>query len=448
MPNSLRIPENDQPVEPHETSGEGYGRMRFTMAAPVGSTLTPIVSSLVCVVLYAAVATAPCLAQSRQGTARQGSTERPSLTTSAIAELALPATVFVSGDRVGGQGRIHGSGFVVDHSGTIVTNLHVIGRLANISVQLHNGDIYERVKVRATDEQKDVAILQIPGFNVPTLTLGDSDTVRVGDPVVLVGSPLGLDGTVTAGIVSSLRPLPGYRVIQTDAAASPGNSGGPMLNARGEVVGVLTFGIKRGENLNFVVPINYVRGLLAVDDNLTLAAVVQRYSAANRQEADADDGDGVGSTPAVPTESSAPPTGATGSVGTSVLGPVHGSASTHALIYVYRSQRFNMMDPPVTVDGIELVRMDTRRYFSFWVAPGHHTLDAGGGSTASCMQPVSGRFDAGMVYFVRVDLSAGGQYGQGCFTLNSVDPEAARSDIKPLSPLNQSNARHPWVRLK
>ena len=87
--------------------------------------------------------------------------------------------------------------------------------------------------------------------------------MQIGEPVLLVGSPEGLQGTVTTGVVSNIRILPGgLKVIQTDAAANPGNSGGPLLNARGQVTGVLGFKLQGAENLNFAVPINYVRGLL------------------------------------------------------------------------------------------------------------------------------------------------------------------------------------------
>src|SRR5207244_3756258 len=120
-----------------------------------------------------------------------------------------------------------GSGFVVDPSGTIVTNLHVVKGLVTARVKLANGDAYERITVRAYDDKKDIAILQIPGFGLPTVRLGDSDRVEPGAPVVLIGNSLGfLEGSASTGIVSAIRPLDGYRVFQTDAAASHGNSGG------------------------------------------------------------------------------------------------------------------------------------------------------------------------------------------------------------------------------
>jgi len=117
---------------------------------------------------------------------------------------------------------------------------------------------------------------------LPTVPLGDSDGLQVGDQVVLIGNPLGvLEGSVSAGVVSGVRTLEGgFRVIQTDAAANPGSSGGPLLDAGGRVVGVLSFKLRGTESLNFVVPINYVRGLLTVTDSMTLQEFGQRVGKA------------------------------------------------------------------------------------------------------------------------------------------------------------------------
>ena len=163
----------------------------------------------------------------------------------------MPGVVLISGE-LGNGDQVFGTGFLVDSSGTIVTNFHVVRSLTKATVKLPNGDTFDRVTVRAIDQAKDLAILQVPGFGLPTLQLGNSDAVVQGDSVLLIGSPLGLQGTVSSGLVSAIRPIDGYRVFQTDAAANPGNSGGPMINEAGLVVGVLTFGIRDGQNLNFV----------------------------------------------------------------------------------------------------------------------------------------------------------------------------------------------------
>ena len=132
------------------------------------------------------------------------------------------------------SGEIQGSGFIISKDGKIVTNLHVIKDLNAAKVQLANGEIFDSVSVLAIDERRDLAIVQIAGFNLPVVELGNSDTMTVGEPLVIVGSPRGLEGTVTAGILSSVRDSgEGFRVLQTDAAVNPGNSGGPLLNGAG-----------------------------------------------------------------------------------------------------------------------------------------------------------------------------------------------------------------------
>jgi serine protease Do len=192
------------------------------------------------------------------------------LTTTDLVKRSIPAVVRIQGSDATGS-EITGSGFIVDGSGVIVTNLHVVSGLRTVLVRLANGDAYDKVAVRGFDERKDIAILKVAGFGFPTLSLANSDSVEVGQRVVLIGNPLSLDASVTTGVVSGLRAMEeGYRVIQTDAAANPGNSGGPLLDEFGRVIGILTFKIRGAENLNFVVPINYVRGLLGDSTSLTL----------------------------------------------------------------------------------------------------------------------------------------------------------------------------------
>jgi serine protease Do len=136
-----------------------------------------------------------------------------------------------------------GSGFIVDKAGYILTNFHVIDDASRISVRLQNGEEYI-AKVIGTDEETDLAVLKIEaGKDLPTVKLGDSDAVQVGDWVLAVGSPFGLAQTVTAGIISQTRRETPYttsfqRFIQTDAAINRGNSGGPLVNMNGEVIGI------------------------------------------------------------------------------------------------------------------------------------------------------------------------------------------------------------------
>jgi S1-C subfamily serine protease len=192
------------------------------------------------------------------------------LDTIEITKRVKPGIVLIKGLTEDNK-EISGSGFIVDGSGTIVTNLHIIQDLKSGGVRLINGDIYDKFVIRAIDERKDIAILQVAGFDLPILPLGNSNNLQTGEKVVIIGNPLGLEASVTTGIVSAIRQLSeGLQVIQTDAAANPGNSGGPMLNMKGEIVGVVSFKLSGAENLNFAIPINYVRGLLTGKDSFTL----------------------------------------------------------------------------------------------------------------------------------------------------------------------------------
>jgi S1-C subfamily serine protease len=170
-----------------------------------------------------------------------------------------------------------GSGFVIDKAGYIVTNYHVVEDADEISVSFSNRD---RVKAEivGTDPSTDVAVLKVEAKSraLTPLALGDSDSVKVGDPVVAIGNPFGLERSVTAGIVSAVQRqiaapnrLEIDKVIQTDAAINSGNSGGPLLNARGEVVGVNT-AIATGSDfeqgnvgIGFAVPVNTVSNVAA-----------------------------------------------------------------------------------------------------------------------------------------------------------------------------------------
>jgi S1-C subfamily serine protease len=184
-------------------------------------------------------------------------------TSTEIVAVASKSVVLLKG--VTDSGSVLGSGFVLSPDGKIATNLHVIRDMKSGGVQLASGEVYDNLLVLGFDDRKDVAIVKIAGFDLPAIELGNSNQVQAGEPVIAIGSPSGLQGTVTAGVVSAIRDDPfsgGYKVIQTDAASNPGNSGGPLLNTRGQVIGVITSKLRASEGLNFAVPINYVRGLM------------------------------------------------------------------------------------------------------------------------------------------------------------------------------------------
>ena len=177
----------------------------------------------------------------------------------AVAEQVTPSVVVIRSDR--GQG----SGFLVDANGTIVTNEHVVDDVTELTVTLNSGEVFSTVWIVATDAARDLAILRIAGTHLPALPLADSNAVRVGEPVALLGAPAGLGATLPTGIVSAVRIVDGSRTIQTTAAASPGSSGSPLVNQHGEAVGVLTWARVDGNDLNFSIPINYVKGMLATE---------------------------------------------------------------------------------------------------------------------------------------------------------------------------------------
>lgn len=161
-----------------------------------------------------------------------------------------------------------GTGFVVDKNGYIITNQHVIKGVDHIKVRLHGDDSTEyRARVVGIDPETDLAVIKIdPRTSLVPVTIGNSDAVQVGDWAVAIGSPFGLEASVTAGIVSALGrdiggPLQLQRFIQTDAAINPGNSGGPLLNIRGEVIGVNTMIATQSggyQGIGFALPINMV----------------------------------------------------------------------------------------------------------------------------------------------------------------------------------------------
>jgi len=159
-----------------------------------------------------------------------------------------------------------GSGFIIDKSGYIVTNNHVIEDADTIKVKLNNESEYE-AEIVGRDPNTDLALIKIKsGKNFPSVKLGDSDALKVGEWVVAIGSPFGLEHTVTAGIVSAKGRVIGSGpyddFIQTDASINPGNSGGPLLNMAGEVVGINTAIIAGGSGIGFAVPINLAKGII------------------------------------------------------------------------------------------------------------------------------------------------------------------------------------------
>jgi S1-C subfamily serine protease len=182
-----------------------------------------------------------------------------------VAQALQPA---VANLRSGKRGEGSGSGVVFTPDGFLLTNHHVVQGNRRVRVRLNDGrDIGGRVV--GTDPWTDLAVVQAEGESLPYAALGDSSRLRVGQLVLAIGSPFGFDSTVTAGVVSALgrtlRTITGHlvdNVIQTDAALNPGNSGGPLVNSRGEVIGINTAIILPAQGICFAIPINMARHLL------------------------------------------------------------------------------------------------------------------------------------------------------------------------------------------
>lgn len=161
-----------------------------------------------------------------------------------------------------------GSGFIINSDGHILTNAHVVSGSDTVRVTLKDGRALTG-KVLGADSVTDVAVIKVDAQNLPTVKLGNSDSLRPGEWAIAIGNPLGLDNTVTTGIVSATGrssrqvgvPDQRVRFVQTDAAINPGNSGGPLLNAAGEVIGINTAIIQGAQGIGFAIPVNTAKNI-------------------------------------------------------------------------------------------------------------------------------------------------------------------------------------------
>jgi serine protease Do len=242
------------------------------------------------------------LATACSGTAKQAPAPPKPLTAKEIVQQATPAIVRVEvGD---GDLQQTGTGFIVDQSGLVATNLHVVSGNKTIRVKLHGGETYAVTEIVGIDPLRDLAMLRIkPTQTLPTVRLGDSDKMTAGDQVIAIGNPLALDYTVSSGLVSRLHSictedmvaqarqnqgrlaelaakpalseteqaelftlrcsLGEFTLLQISAPISQGSSGGPLFNDTGEVVGVTTLIAGAGQNINFAVPAKYLKPIVA-----------------------------------------------------------------------------------------------------------------------------------------------------------------------------------------
>jgi S1-C subfamily serine protease len=229
---------------------------------------------------------------------------RDGLSVKDIVKQASPAIVHIET----ANGHV-GTGFVLDPSGLVATNLHVVAGSSEIKVRLADGNIYNVNQVAGFDRVHDLALLRIqPPKALPTLRLGDSDKMTAGDKVIAIGNPLGvLDLTVSDGLLSSVRQLCGDReladvgdknckdpmkLLQFSAAISQGSSGGPLFNEAGEVVGLTTLFLGQGQLLNFAVPANYLKQLVAAPKTIALDEFAKTTDKAFAEHGGGDGGGG------------------------------------------------------------------------------------------------------------------------------------------------------------
>lgn len=205
-------------------------------------------------VLITTAALAPSAAQAQNPTPRE------------IAAAARQATVQIRALDARGGVEGFGSGFFVSADGVIVTNFHVIENAHALQVETFDGQVYDSVYYVTSDPARDVAILKVPVHGAVTLRLGSDTAAVVGAEVYAMGHPLGQTSTFSDGLVSADRTVEGVSMIQISAPISPGSSGGPVMDGRGEVVGVASMVLNGGQNLNYAVPVRYVRPLLSTGD--------------------------------------------------------------------------------------------------------------------------------------------------------------------------------------
>ena len=191
------------------------------------------------------------------------------LTPAQIARAAIPSIVLIR------TATGLGSGFFAGKSGNIVTNFHVIRGAAEAVVVTADKVEHKDVTVIAVDKARDLAVLHIGGGSHQPLSLGDSQAAAVGERVIAIGNPLGFGDTISDGLLSGIRDFEGIGILQISAPISPGSSGGPVLNDRGEVIGISTFVVSQGQNLNFAVPIDAAKTLLGGTAGKPLSAYAE-----------------------------------------------------------------------------------------------------------------------------------------------------------------------------
>ncbi len=186
--------------------------------------------------------------------------KRATLEPAQLFQTWAPSVVTISVETPRGSGI--GTGFVIDQRGTVATNHHVVNDATKIEIKLFDGTKADEVELLENNQEDDLALLRMKTKSLPPpVVLGDSAAVKVGQPVTVIGNPIGLDHTMTDGMVSSRRLYERKKYIQMSAPVSPGNSGGPVFDAHGDVIGV-TVAKLWGENLNLAIPIDVLKPMI------------------------------------------------------------------------------------------------------------------------------------------------------------------------------------------
>ena len=181
-----------------------------------------------------------------------------------LAKQARPAVYLLALQDEDGEVKGSGTGFLISSDGLLVTNHHVVAGAKHVLAKAENGGLFPVVRIVASDPANDLALLQLDAKDLPFLPLAPPMSAEAGTRIAVIGSPLGLEGTLTEGIVSARRKLPGQKreVLQISAAISQGSSGSPVLDAQGRVVGIASFLLAEGQSLHFATPSEKLQALL------------------------------------------------------------------------------------------------------------------------------------------------------------------------------------------
>ena len=205
------------------------------------------------------------------------------MTTSEIAKKYSASVVTIVALDENDQPLSLGSGFFINESGDIATNHHVLEGSSKAIIKTIRGDKGNILEIIKDDPELDLLVAKTSFKKTTPLPLGDSNTITVGEDIVAIGNPAGLEGTVSKGIISGIREVEDFKFIQITAPISPGSSGGPVFNLSGKVIGIATAYLDSGQNLNFAMPVNYLKSLKPSNIKLSSLSKMQKAGAEERE---------------------------------------------------------------------------------------------------------------------------------------------------------------------